>query len=210
MIDVLVVDDHKVFRAGLKRLISDETDIRVTDEAADGATALGKIRSGGYDVVLLDINMTGRNGLDVLQSIRRERPAIPVVMLSMYPEEQYAIVALRAHANAYLSKDAEPHELIAAIRQVAGGGQYLTSRAAARVLSQLSEKEAASPHAALLPREMQIFTRIVAGVSLTDIGHEMSLSVKTIGTYRSRILSKLGMASNAELVQYAMRYGLVC
>jgi DNA-binding NarL/FixJ family response regulator len=190
MIDLLVVDDHKIFRAGLKRLISDETDIRVSDEAADGASALAKIRSARFDVVLLDINMSGRNGPEVLASIRREQPRVPVVMLSMYPEEQYAVLALRAQANAYLSKDVDPQELITAIRQVAGGGQYLTSRAATRVLTQIRRAGAGSSHETLLPREMHIFTRIAAGCSLTDIGLEMSLSVKTIGTYRSRILKK--------------------
>src|SRR5512135_431632 len=191
MIDRLIVDDHKIFRAGLQRMISDEQDIRVADEAADGATALAKIRSTHFDVVLLDINMPGRSGFEVLESIRAERAGLPVIMLSMYPEEQYAILALRARANAYLSKDADPRELLAAIRQVAGGGRYVTARAAARVLMQMDQPGSASPHERLSPREMQILMKIVAGVSLTEIGVHMCLSVKTVGTYRTRILDKL-------------------
>ncbi|MGA8055361.1 MAG: response regulator transcription factor [Burkholderiales bacterium] len=209
MIDLLVVDDHKIFRAGLHRMISDEKDIRVADEAADGATALNKIRKGNFDVVLLDINMAGRNGFEILESIRAERPGLPVIMLSMYPEEQYAVLALRARANAYLSKDADPQELLTAIRQVVGGGRYVTSRAAARVLIQMDRPDSVSPHEKLSPREMQIMMKIVGGISLTEIGVQMCLSVKTVGTYRTRILEKLKLSSNAELVQYAMRHGLV-
>jgi DNA-binding NarL/FixJ family response regulator len=209
MIDLLVVDDHKIFRAGLQRMISDELDIRVADEASDGGAALAKIRQRRFDVVLLDVNLPGRNGFEVLESIRAERPELPVIMLSMYPEEQYAVLALRARANAYLSKDADPQELLTAIRQVVGGGRYVTPRAAARVLMQLDQPDTARPHEKLSPRELQIMMKIVGGVSLTEIGTQMCLSVKTVGTYRTRILEKLKLSSNAELVQYAMRHGLV-
>jgi DNA-binding NarL/FixJ family response regulator len=209
MIELLVVDDHKIFRAGLQRMISDERDIRVADEAADGAAALAKIRQACFDVVLLDVNLPGRNGFEVLESIRAERPELPVIMLSMYPEEQYAVLALRSRANAYLSKDADPQELLAAIREVARGGRYVSPRTAARVLMQLDRPDTAQPHERLSPRELQIMMKIVGGVSLTEIGAQTALSVKTVGTYRSRILDKLGLSSNAELVQYAMRHGLV-
>jgi DNA-binding NarL/FixJ family response regulator len=209
MIDLLVVDDHKIFRAGLQRMISDEGDIRVADEAGDGAAALAKIRNARFDVVLLDVNLPGRSGFEVLESIRAERPDLPVIMLSMYPEEQYAVLALRAKANAYLSKDADPQELLAAIREVARGGRYVSPRTAARVLMQLDRSDTAQPHEKLSPRELQIMLKIVGGVSLTDIGAQMALSVKTVATYRARILEKLALSSNAELVQYAMRQGLV-
>jgi DNA-binding NarL/FixJ family response regulator len=209
MIDLLLVDDHAIFRAGLKRLVSDEPDMRVTDEAADGATALTKIRAGHFDVVVLDINMGGRSGLDTLAAIRAERPRLPVLMLSMYNEEQYAVLALRARANAYLSKDVKPAELLTAIRQVAKGGRYVSPGAAVSVLMRMDRLGERSAHETLSPREMQIMMRIVKGTSLTDIGAQMCLSVKTIGSYRTRILKKLGIGSNAELVQYAMRNGLV-
>lgn len=206
MIDLLLVDDHTIFRAGLKRLISDEPDMRVTDEAPDGATALTKIRAGHYDVVVLDINMTGRSGLDTLAAIRAEKPHLAVLILSMYNEEQYALLALRARANAYLSKDVKPDELLTAIRQVAKGGRYVSPSTAVSVLMHMDHT---ADRKALSPREMQIMMKIVKGKSLTEIGVQMCLSVKTIGTYRTRILEKLGIASNAELVQYAMRNGLV-
>ncbi len=209
MIELLVVDDHTIFRAGLARLISDEPDLRVAGEAADGATALAMIRARRYDVVLMDINMGARNGLETLAAIRVDQPRLPVIMLSMYVEAQYAKLALRSRANAYLSKDTEPDELLRAIRHVAQGGVYVGAGLAP--LMQADERAAAhdTPHRALTPREMQVMQAIARGVPLTEIGAQMCISVKTVGSHRSRILEKLGVASNAELVQYAMRHGLV-
>lgn len=209
MIELLVVDDHTIFRAGLKRLLSDEPDMRVAGEAPDGAGALSCIRTHAYSVVLLDINMTGRSGLDTLAAIRAEQPRLPVIMLSMYAVEQYAVLALRARANAYLSKDVEAEELVRAIRLVANGGSYLSPGVAGSVLLQMHRMGSQAPHEQLSPREMQVMMKIVKGQSLTDIGLSMCLSVKTVSTHRTRILEKLGLSSNAQLVQYAMRTGLV-
>jgi len=208
MIELLVVDDHTIFRAGIARLVSDEPDIRVTGEASDGSAAMAMIRAHSYDVVLMDINMGARNGLEVLASIRAERPRLPVIMLSMYVEAQYARQALKARANAYLSKDVGPEELLQAIRQVASGGVYVTPGFAASAWK-AGEASDAPPHEKLSPREMQVMLKIARGVPLTEIGVQMCVSVKTIGTHRSHILEKLGIASNAELVQYAVRHGLV-
>ena len=209
MIEMLIVDDHTIFRAGLTRLVSDEADIRVVGEVADGASALTAIRRRHYDVVVLDINMAGRNGLDTLTTIRAEQPELPIVMLSMYAAEQYAMLALRAGANAYLSKDAEPQEFLDAIRVAAGGERYLPSKAASRVLMQLAQPSKRLPHETLTPREAQIMMLIVKGQSLTDIGGQICVSVKTVSSHRARLLSKLGLTSNAQLVQYAMRNRLV-
>ncbi len=209
MIDLLVVDDHAIFRAGLRRLMSDETDIRVTGEAASGNEALEMIRSRHFDVVILDINMAGRSGLDTLGAIRAEQPRLPVLMLSMYLEPQYAVMALRARANAYLTKDTDPDELTTAIRRVASGGHYVSQGSAVEVLMRMGQDDEHALHEALSQRERHIMMKIVRGHSLTDIGVQMSLSVKTVSTYRSRLLQKLGIASNAELVQYAMRNGMV-
>jgi DNA-binding NarL/FixJ family response regulator len=206
MIDLLVVDDHTIFRAGIARLMSDEPDIRVTGEAADAATALAMIRTHPYDVVLLDINLGARNGLETLATIRSEKPRLPVIMLSMYVEAQYARLALRSRANAYLSKDVSQHELVEAIRHVARGGVYVSP---GFEVSQPPGADSGPPHQSLSPREMQVMLKIARGVSLTEIGVQMCVSVKTISTHRSRILEKLGMSSNAELVQYAVRHGLV-
>ena len=208
MIDLLVVDDHTIFRAGIVRLMSDEDDIRVTGEAGDAATALAMIRAQRYDVVLLDINLGARNGLETLATIRTEQPRLPVIMLSMYAEAQYARLALRGRANAYLSKDVGPDELLRAIRQVARGGVYV-SAAAPDLSAGAAEAPDRPSHHALSPREMQVMQKIARGVPLVTIGVQMCVSVKTISTHRSRILEKLGLSSNAELVQYAVRHGLV-
>jgi two-component system invasion response regulator UvrY len=209
VIELLVVDDHAIFRAGLRRLLSDETDMRVTGEASSGNEALELIRKRHFDVVVLDINMAGRSGLDTLTAIRAEWPRMPVLMLSMYLEPQYAMMALRARANAYLTKDTPTDELMAAIRRVASGGHYVSAGSAVDVLTRMGQSDEHALHELLSQRERHIMMKIVRGQSLTEIGVQMSLSVKTVSTYRSRLLQKLCISSNAELVQYAMRNGLV-
>lgn len=204
-IRLLVVDDHKIFRAGIARLMLDEHDVCVTGEAADGASALALIRSHQYDVVLMDINMGARNGLETLAALRTEFPRLPVIMLSMYVEAHYARLAHKARANAYLSKDIDTDELLGAIRHVARGGIWVTPAFGGAP----DDSEPAAPHGSLSPREMQVMLKIAQGVSLTEIGTQLCVSVKTIGSHRGRILEKLGLASNAELVQYAMRHRLV-
>jgi DNA-binding NarL/FixJ family response regulator len=208
-IDVLLVDDHTIFRSGLKRLFMDETDLRVADEARTGGEAMDKVRARPFHIVVLDINMEGRSGLEVLAAIRLERPRLPVLMLSMYPEQQYALVAIQAGANGYIAKDAEPDELLRAIRRVAGGGQYLSPQAAPGVQMQLGGRDERPAHERLTVREHQIMLMIFKGKSLTEIGEEMLISVKTVSTHRTNLLAKLGLASNAELVLYAVRQGLI-
>lgn len=204
MIDLLIVDDHTIFRAGIARLAQDEPDLRVAAEAGDGAAAIALLRERRFDVVLLDINMGARNGFDTLASIRAEHPRLPVIMLSMYAESQYARLALRSGAHAYLSKDVGTDELLRAIRQVARGDVYVP------LGSPFGPPQGDAPaHESLSPREMQVMQKIARGIPLTDIGQQLCLSVKTIGSHRTRILAKLGVESNAELVQYAMRHGLV-
>jgi DNA-binding NarL/FixJ family response regulator len=207
MIDILVVDDHTIFRAGMRRLMSDEPDLRVTGEAADSAEALAAVRTQRFDVVLMDIHLGARNGLEVLASLRAEQPRLPVIVLSMYAEAQYARRAVQAGANAYLSKDVSHEELLRAIRHVAAGGLYVTPAYPGSGRS--GPASDAPPHEALSPREMQVLTKIAAGVPLTEIGVQLCVSVKTIGTHRQRILEKIGVQSNAELVQYALRHGLI-
>ncbi|AMO25120.1 response regulator transcription factor [Ramlibacter solisilvae] len=209
MIRVLVVDDHRIFRAGIARLMSDEPDMRVTGEAADGASALALLRGHDYDVVLLDINMGTRNGFETLGSIRAEHARLPVIMLSMYAESHYARLAIKSRANAYLSKDVGTDELLRAVRQVAGGGVYVPLGIGFNAPAPGPVSTGAPPHESLSPREMQVMLKIAQGISLTDIGTQLCLSVKTIGSHRTRILEKLAISSNAELVQYAMRHGLV-
>lgn len=203
MIHLLIVDDHTIFRAGIARLVADEPDLHVAAEAADGSAAIALVRQQAFDLVLLDINMGARNGFDTLTALRAERPRLPVIMLSMYAESQYARLALRSGANAYLSKDVDTEELLRAIRRVAAGHVYLPMGVS------LDAGAEAAPHESLSPREMQVMLMITRGISLTDIGAQLCLSVKTIGSHRTRILGKLGLQSNAEMVQYAMRHGFV-
>lgn len=208
MIEVLLVDDHAIFRSGVRRLLSDETDMRVTGEAASGQEALELLQAGPYSVVLLDINMAGRSGLDTLQRIRARWPGQPVLMLSMYPDEQYAMIALEAGANGYLSKDRDAAELVHAVRVAAGGGYYVSPEASGSLLAKLHRDKDRPPHHRLTPRELEILHLLVQGLSLTDIGKRLFLSVKTVSTHRTRLLAKLGVENNADLLRYALRHGL--
>lgn len=208
-IRLLLVDDHTIFRSGLKRLFQDEPDIAITGEAANAGGALGLLRRQAFDLVLLDISLAGRSGLELLASLRADGLGTPVLVLSMYPEQQYALPAIQAGAMGYLPKDAEPDELLRAIRRVAGGAQYLSAQAAALVRQVLQGDDQRLPHERLSVREHQIMQMLVKGMSLTDIGLEMMISVKTVSTHRGHILDKLGVGSNAELVLYAVRQGLV-
>lgn len=209
MIRALVVDDHTIFRSGLHRLLLDEPDIRITGEARSGAEAIEALRVGAFDLVLLDINLDGRSGFEVLATMRREFPAVPVLMLSMYPEAQYALVAMRAGASGYLPKDAEPTELTAAIRAVARGGTYLSANVAPHIQDQLKGQDDRPPHQRLTVREHQIMLMLLKGISPSDIGEEMMISVKTVSAHRAHILEKLGVSGTAELVLYAVRQGIV-
>lgn len=209
VIDVLIVDDHTIFRSGVTRLLLDESDMRIAAEASDGAEALALLRKRRFDLVLLDIDLHGRSGLEVLDSIRSIECSPPVLMLSMYPESQYALVAIQRGANGYLAKDAEPAEMVAAIRSAAGGGVYLSAAMAPLLRAQLHGRDERPPHQRLSVREHQIMLMLLRGMSLTHIGDEMMISVKTVSTHRSHILEKLGVSSSAELVLYAVRVGLI-
>ncbi len=209
MIDVLIADDHAIFRSGMRRLLSDESDMRVSGEAANGQEVIDLLQAGSYSVVLLDINMPGRSGLETLKRIRASWPTQPVLMLSMYPEEQYALIALEGGANGYLSKDRDAGELLQAIRAAAAGGKYISPNIAVQLLTKPRNEANQAPHLGLSAREIEILHLIVQGVSLTEIGEKLFLSVKTISTYRTRLLAKLGLESNADLVRYALRHELI-
>lgn len=203
-----MVDDHAIFRSGMRRLLSDEPDMRIVAEAANGQEAIECLRRRSYGLVLLDVNMSGRSGLDTLRRIRLEWPAQVVILLSMYPEAQYAPIALQLGARGYLSKDREATELLAAIRIAAGGGYYLPPGMAHGSLLQAAAGEAPPAWKRLTEREWHVLRLIVKGVSLTDIGDELCLSVKTVSTYRGRVLAKLGLHSNVDLVRYCLEHGL--
>ncbi len=205
MIEILMVDDHAIFRSGVRRLLADEVDMRIVAEAGNGLEALENLRARSFDLALLDVNMGGRSGLETMRRIRAEWPGLPVIMLSMYPEEQYAPMVFAQGANGYLSKDRDAEQLVAAIRSVAGGGCYLPPGMQRSALRTAGD---APLHQRLTEREWEILRLIVQGVSLTEIGARLCLSVKTISTYRTRLLAKLKLTSNAELVRYCLEQGI--
>jgi DNA-binding NarL/FixJ family response regulator len=209
MLRILVADDHPVVRRGLSQIIGETSDMVVADEATSGQEVLGKVRESRYDVVLLDITMPGMHGLDVIKQLSKESPRLPILVLSIHPEEQYAVRALRAGAAGYLTKDRAPNELLGAIRKISTGGKYVSPSLAERLAYNLEAGEEQSPHKTLSDREYQVMCMIATGKTATEIARELSLSVKTVSTYRSRILEKMKMKNNAELTHYAIRNCLV-
>lgn len=209
MIRILVADDHAVVRQGVIQILADVNDMAVKDEAQNGSETLKKVTENEYDVVLLDISMPGRSGLEVLEDIKARRPKLAVLILSMHPEEQYAVRALRAGASGYLTKASAPQELIGAIRKVAGGGKYVTSSLAEKLADEMEIDTEKLPHERLSNREHQVMLMLASGKSVSDIADELCLSVKTISTYRTRVMSKMGMKKNAELTLYAVHNKLI-
>ena len=208
MIKILVADDHAIVREGLKQIVREMPDMKVTGEAADGHEVMKLVREEDWDVVLLDIGMPGRSGLDILKELKVEKPEIQVLMLSMYPEEQYAVRALKAGASGYLTKESVPNELILAIRKVSAGGKYVSTSLAEKLAYDLVADVEKPLHEALSDREYQVMCMIAKGETIKDIADELCLSIKTISTYRSRILDKMRMKNNAELMHYAIKHNL--
>jgi len=205
---ILIADDHQIVRAGLAQFLSDQGDIEVAGEAANGDELLDLVRREAFDVVLLDIAMPGKNGIDCLRVLRQIKPELPVLVLSGYPEAHYAVNLLRSGASGYLSKDAPPDELIRAIRVVARGRKYLSETAADLVSAKLSDPEEKKLHEQLSEREFQIFRKLATGESPTRIANELNLSVKTVSTYRARVLEKMNLKTNADLTYYAIKNAL--
>jgi two-component system, NarL family, invasion response regulator UvrY len=208
-IRVLIADDHAIIRQGLKQILSDTEDMEVTGEADGGIPAVQLIREHQYDVVLLDVSMPDRNGIDTLKLIKKEAPKLPVLILSMHPEEQYAIRALRAGAAGYLSKQGAPEQLVTAIRQVASGKKYVSAAVAEELANAIGEDLERPPHEKLSDREYQTLCMISSGKTLTQIAEQLNLSVKTVSVYRARLLEKMKLRNNAELTHYGLKHGLV-
>ncbi|MBM3157982.1 MAG: response regulator transcription factor [Chloroflexi bacterium] len=209
MIKVLIADDHAIVREGLKQIVADTPDITVAGEAKDGQEALAKIAKYNYDVVLLDISMPGMSGLDVLKQLRSIKPKLRVLMLSIYPEEQYAVRTLKAGASGYLTKESAPDELVAAIRKVSSGGNYISRSLGEKLVANLKRNDSKQPHEALSDREFQVMCMIASGKKGKEIAEELLLSVKTVSTYRRRVLDKLGIKNNSELIRYVMQNRLL-
>lgn len=209
MIRILVADDHAIVREGLKQIVADTDDIVVVDEASSGQEALNKVLENYYDVVVLDIGLPDMNGLDVLKELKRRRPEIRVLILSIYPEDQYAIRALRAGASGYLTKESVPEELVAAIRRVSTGHKYISSFLAEKLAYGLEATGEKLSHQTLSDREFQVMCLIASGKSVGEIAEALFLSVKTISTYRTRVLQKIGVRNSVELTRYAIENRLV-
>jgi DNA-binding NarL/FixJ family response regulator len=209
MIKILIADDHTIVREGLKQILLETPDILVVDEAGNSQEVINKVSKRSYDLILLDISLPGRSGLDVLKQIKLIKPKIPILILSMYPEEQYAVRSLRAGASGYLTKESASEELIEAIRKVAQGRKYITVALAERIAIGLEVDSKEPIHQTLSDREYQVFCMIASGRSVKDIANALTLSIKTISTHRSRVLKKMNMKNNAQLIHYAVKQNLV-
>ena len=209
LIRILIADDHEIVRAGFAQFIEDQDDMEIACEAATGDEVIALIRKESFDVVLLDISMPHKNGIDCLRVIRQIDENLPVLVLSGFPEEHYAVNMLRSGANGYIAKNAPPEELLKAIRVVARGKRYLSETAAELVSAELARPTERKLHEMLSAREFQIFRKLAAGQSPTEIGDELHLSVKTVSTYRARVLEKMGLKTNADLTYYAIKHALV-
>ncbi len=207
-IRVLIADDHAIVRQGLRQILSDTPDLTVAGEAENGVQAVQLVRSGEWDVVLMDVSMPDRNGIDALKLIKKENPRLPVLILSMYPEEQYAIRALKAGASGYLTKQSAPDLLVTAIRQVASGKKYVSPSLAEELANAIGEDTERPAHEKLSDREYQTLCMIASGKTPTEIAEALNLSVKTVSVYRARLLEKMHLRNNAELTHYELKHGL--
>lgn len=208
MLKILIADDHAMFREGIRRILESEGDVAFVGEAEDGEDMLKKAREGGYDIVLLDISIPRRGGLEALKQLASEIPSLPVLVLSVYAEEQFALRALRAGARGYLTKENASNELLKAIRQISRGRKYLSAATAEKLASALFSGLNEKLHEHLSDREISVLGMIGKGMTLRKIAEDLCLSEKTISTYRAKILTKLGMKTNADLIRYALTEGL--
>jgi DNA-binding NarL/FixJ family response regulator len=209
MIRLLVADDHAIVRRGLRQVVAEAGDIAVTGEAATAAEVREKVGERKWDCVVLDLSLPGGNGLDLLAEVKRSRPDLPVLILTVHSEDQYAIRALRAGAAGYLTKESAPELLVEAVRKVVRGGRYLTPSVAERLAFNLGPEDGRAPHEQLSDREFQVLGLLASGKTVSQIADELGLSVKTVSTYRGRILEKMGLKTNAELTRYALQNKLV-
>jgi DNA-binding NarL/FixJ family response regulator len=209
MINVLIADDHNLMRKGLRHILMSAKDIKVLDEAENGKDVIGKIRNMDINLLLLDISMPDIHGIDLLDKVKFERPDLPVLILTMFPEEIYAIRAIKAGASGYVTKESAPDELIDAIHKVASGSKYISPSLAVRLADLVNAKGESLPHEALSPREIQVLRLMANGKTISEIAEYLSISVKTVSTHRTHVLEKLELKNNAELIRYALENNMV-
>ena len=209
MIKILIADDHAIVRQGLRQIVSADKQMKIVGEVQNGAELLQLLGKESIDVVILDISMPGRNGVEILKDLKRDFPMLPVIVLSMYSEDQYAVRALKAGAAGYMTKETAPEELVEAIRKAFQGGKYINPHVAELLAEYIETKETDDPHKTLSDREFEVFMMLARGKTVGHISTELNLSVKTVSTYRSRILEKMRMATNADLTRYALDFKLI-
>jgi DNA-binding NarL/FixJ family response regulator len=209
LIRIAIADDHAIVREGLKRIVSDAAEFEVVDEAADGTEVMRVVRTREFDVLVLDLSMPGRSGMELIKLVKSERPKLRVLVLSMHQELQYAVRAIKSGASGYLTKESAPAQLVQAIRKIAGGGAFISAEVAEQLaLGAMPGGEPAAPHQSLSDREFEVFELLAAGVSVTEIGARLTLSVKTVSTHKANLMQKLGLANQSELIRYAIKHGL--
>jgi two-component system invasion response regulator UvrY len=208
LIRIMLADDHAIIRDGIKQILADTEDLLVAGEAANGTQILKLLAERDFDLLVLDISMPGKNGLELIKVIRKDRPDLPILVLSMHNEEQYALRALHAGASGYITKESDSDVLVAAMRKVATGGIYFSEKVSQLLAREHMPQAEELPHTRLSDREFEIFKKIVSGIRVSDIAAELNLSVKTVSTHKSRILQKMHMVSDIELVRYAIGHGL--
>jgi two-component system, NarL family, invasion response regulator UvrY len=209
VIRVLLADDHAMVRSGLKEILADTGDITVAGEATNGHEVLAQVRAHEFDVAVLDMTMPGRSGIELIRQVKETRPKLRVLVLTMHKEEQYAVRALRAGASGYLTKESAADELVAAIRRIAAGGAHVSPETAERLALDAGRASDALPHTLLSDREFQVFQMIASGAAVGEIAKQLSLSVKTVSTHKTRIMDKMGLANQAELIRYALENKLL-
>lgn len=209
MIRIVIADDHAIVRTGLREFFAGQVDLRVTGEAANGSEALDLVRQGDLDVLLLDLSMPDQSGVDALAAIHARKPELPILILSGFPEAHYATMLIKQGASGYLNKECDPEEIVNAIRTVARGRKYISAAVAEQLASGLDPTAAKAPHELLSEREFQVFLRLAKGETISRIADGMSLSVKTVSTYRSRVMEKMALESNSDLTYYALKAGLI-
>ncbi|MBS1170114.1 MAG: DNA-binding response regulator [Burkholderiaceae bacterium] len=209
MIRIVIADDHTIMREGLKRILEGAEDITVVGEATNGFEVIDCVRKGDFDLLLLDLSMPGRNGIDLIRQVKTEAPKLPVLILTMHDEEQYAVRTIRAGAQGYLTKESAGTQLVSAIRRVASGRPYISAQVAEQLALNIMSPTKELPHKQLSDREFEVFTLLVNGRTLTEIGEQLHLSVKTVSTHKTRIQQKMQMQSLSEIIQYAVAHNLL-
>lgn len=208
MIRIVIADDHAIVREGLKRIVSEIPDMQMVGEAADGTQVMQRVRELDFDILVQDLSMPGRSGMELIKLVRAEKPKLRILVLSMHQELQYAVRAIKSGASGYLTKESAPAQLEQAIRKIAGGGAYVTAEVAEQLALGAMPGSSAQPHESLSDREFEVFRLLAAGTSVTDIASQLKLSVKTVSTHKANLMHKMGLQNASELVRYAIKHGL--